>query len=394
MIAPEDPAHELVIRVIQHIGAPTEADNRIRDIVRSHPDWETVIQFAASQGVIYPLRDILSETNPPPPESILRELQSRSKTNAVGNLQAVQWLHNLVAEFKEREIRVIPYKGPVVAEYAYGDINRRWFKDLDFLVAEEDTERAISVLYEYGYEQAEFTDVPTPILLKNSIFRWEREFRFPSNGSRIEVELRPQFMTCDPPSSVIFSDLWRRRTSISLAGQPISVLSPEDRALLLLIHGTKHTWCRLSWVYDVALLFNRDILWGQVIKRAEKYGWKTGVLLGLAVVAEMSRITLPRIVTQEIAANRRAVWGSSIICSQQWSTQPDKEVDWEPWTEVVLMNDSWRGSVQELVDVLFSPRKMDHQWAQLPPKLYSLYYFVRPIRAPEQLYRKFVSDNE
>ena len=53
--------------------------------------------------------------------------------------------------FERRQLRAVPYKGPVLAQSAYGDLGLRSFSDLDFLISPADFERAKQALAEIGY---------------------------------------------------------------------------------------------------------------------------------------------------------------------------------------------------------------------------------------------------
>jgi len=125
-------------------------------------------------------------------------------------------------------------------------------------------------------------------LVDGTPFRWGKEFRFVDPDGGLLVELRFGFIGGSRSDAEIFSDLWKRRTSSTLTGRTLSTLSPEDRALLLLVHGTKHGWRQLSWVYDIALIYKQDIDWEVVLTRAKTYRWLRAVLYGSAVMTELT----------------------------------------------------------------------------------------------------------
>lgn len=391
MLMPADPESEVVFRVVQRIGSPVEAEDHIRELARDDPDWEEVVELAERHGVLSLLYEALCAVEPAIPGAVMETIRTRHRENALENLKYARHLHALVEAFRERDVRVIPYKGPAVAQAAYGDLSRRWFGDLDFLVAKDDLARARSVLRERGYEQTNFVGVPLAKLVDESVFRWERELRFVNEREGVDVELRPQFMGGTRSASTIFEELWRRRTSLSVAGRSLPSLEPEDRALLLLTHGTKHGWCRLSWACDVAMLLQRDVAWTRVVDRAAPYGWRTAVLLGLAVTAELADCDLPAPVRRAIADSHRATWGSSLLTTLFRTDPTGERLDLEPWTVILLLNDAPEGAVAELLDVAFSPRQTNHDRVSLPPALYPLYYLLRP---PELLYNRVVRAKE
>ena len=53
-------------------------------------------------------------------------------------------------QFAERNIEVLPLKGPVLAEALYGDVTMRAYNDLDLLVRRENFHRAEVLLLDRG----------------------------------------------------------------------------------------------------------------------------------------------------------------------------------------------------------------------------------------------------
>lgn len=388
MLIPEAHEEEIVFRLVQSTAGSDEAKMRIHEIVRADPDWSRLLELTTSHGLLPHLYHSLQDVEDEVPEEAYETLHTQYEQTTLQNLQFAQRLHEIVEVFVEHDIRTIPYKGPILAQVAYGDVGRRWFGDLDFLVAEADVLRARTVLQERGYEQTNLLGIPPSHLVEHSIFRWEREFRFSNEKDDIQIELRPQFTGGSNSDAAIFADLRDRRTTVSVAGQTVQALSPEDRALLLLTHGTKHGWCRLSWVCDIACVLQHDINWEVVLKRAEKYSWKTAALLGLGVTAELADVDLPRHVRSEFRDNDRATWGTSVLITLFGRDPTGRRLDLEPWTVVLFLNDGFVDSVRELFDTMFAPRYSDVEQIQLPTSLYPLYYLVRILKIGPKFVRK------
>lgn len=388
MLTPETDEGETVFRLVQSTTASSEAKTRIHEIVRNDPDWSQLLKLTTNHGLFPHLYYMIQDIEHEVPTEVYQTLRTRYERAALQNLQFAQRLHHVVETFDEHDIRTIPYKGPTLAEVAYGDVGRRWFGDLDFLVAEEDILRARVILQEQGYEQTNFLDIPPSHLVENSTFRWEREFRFSNNDNEIQIELRPQFMGGDQSNAAIFEDLWERRTTVSVAGRPVQALSPEDRALLLLTHGAKHGWLRLSWICDIACVLQHSVDWELVLERAGDYGWKTAALLGLGMTAELANIELPEYVRGELADNHRAEWGTSALIKLFERDPTGKHLNLEPWTVILFLNDGVIDSTKELFDTIFAPRYADVELVQLPSSLYPLYYGIRMLKIGPKLVQK------
>lgn len=387
VLTSSDSDFEFILCLIRRVGNAPQAEERIEEIVASNPDWNSIQHLAEKHGLVPLLNEVISELRLSVPKEVEQAIQTQCRDHAVQNLQYINQLQLLTNKFRGADLRVIPYKGPVIAELAYSDVSLRWFGDLDFLVAEEDVVRVCEILQQEGYHQTEFTGISPSELLENSLFRWEGEFHF-SDHDGTYVDIRNQFVGKSPEREAIVSDLWDRRSTVTVSGETIPALSPEDRLLILLAHGTKHAWCRLSWTYDITLLLKQNVDWHVLLDRAARYGWKTAALLGLAVVASLAGIDIPEFIRQEIAEDRRARLGSSFIC-ERFATDPTGEsLDTDPWTTILLLNNTPREALSELIDVAVSPWPIDYNWISLPPKYYPLYYFLRPMRIVAETIRR------
>ena len=64
-------------------------------------------------------------------------------------------LARLVDALAKHGIDAIPFKGPLLAIQAFGDLGLREFRDLDFLVRDEDLAKTIATLHSLGYHAGE-----------------------------------------------------------------------------------------------------------------------------------------------------------------------------------------------------------------------------------------------
>lgn len=392
MLMPADPEEELLFRLVRGAGRSSDATARIGELASEIDDWDRATALARRHSLLPQLHRSLDEVGGAVPSRVRQEVRAEHRKNAMRNLWYSQYLHDLYDLFRENGVRAIPYKGPTLAQAVYGSVSLRSFGDLDFLVAKGDVLTARELLLRHGCEQLNYPGVRAETLVEGTVFRWGREFRFFHGSDRVPVELRFEFIGGTRADSEIFEDVWARRTTTSLAGRPVSGLSPEDRALLLLVHGTKHGWRRLSWVYDVALLFESAVDWDVVLKRATGYGWRNAVLFGFAVVAELTDVTVPQPLRSAVDDHPWCTWAASALTTLLREDLGGETVRIEPIATVLFLNDDVGRAAAELLDVTVSPRKIDFEWVSLPPRLYPLYYLVRPCRIGANLLGK-VADN-
>lgn len=374
------PENEFMLHLLQRVGCQHESDLRLETIAKTDPDWNTIIELASRHCLESVLRRTLADIEATPPVEISQTLDKRHREVSFSNLTHSQQLHNICDLFNAHDIAAVPYKGPVLTEVAYGGVGHRRFGDLDILVTKDDVKAACALLEQQGYERVNFPDIPVETLISGTPFRWGREFRFVDSNGGLPVELRFGFVGGRRSGSTIIEDFCERRTTTSVAGQTVQALSPEDRVLLLLVHGTKHGWRRLSWVYDVALLIQNNINWQAVLARAKEYRWRRATLYGLAVTAELTKLSVPDPIRANLGVSRMCSWGAQQTVQYIQNNPAGQLQHLEPMTTALYLNDTMLSTVVDLTDEAFSPRKADYELIRLPVMLYSLYYLVRMYR--------------
>lgn len=250
------------------------------------PDWELVRAIAARHQIDSLVYEGLSLSDVP--ASAVEPLRETVRQNTKRNLQSTRELVRVLDAFEDEGVRAIPFKGPVLAVEAYGDLNRRTFLDLDVLVHPDDALDAGRTLRARGYDAGpEFGllrrfGLDSPLLADVS----ECSFRHPERG---EVELRWRHGHWANPLATSFEDWWQRRATTTLAGRDVPVLSPEDRVLMLVTHANKHAWRRLAWLADVtAVVQSEDVNWNELERRATAWGVTRAVHVGVVLAGSLS----------------------------------------------------------------------------------------------------------
>src|SRR5271157_6513911 len=122
-----------------------ERIERIANWNLSALNWGEVLRLAEHHGIL-PLaaRNLIEHARGLPPE-IGRSLGSAYEANLRRNMWFSGELARIIQHFQHFEsaqLRVVPYKGPVLTESLYRDLGLRSFSDLDFLISPADFERA------------------------------------------------------------------------------------------------------------------------------------------------------------------------------------------------------------------------------------------------------------
>jgi hypothetical protein len=208
------------------------------------------------------------------PAEVRQSLQSLYDSNLRRNLRFAAELTRIVDRLTEREVRVIPFKGPVLALAAYGELGLRNFSDLDFLIFPGQFQHAKQALAEIGYRPSqELAPAVERLYLQ---IGYERSFDGAAGQNLVELQwnLLPYFFAVDSGSSGFrIEDLFARAARISLGAKAFLCLSPEDSLLALCLHAAKHLWMRLIWLADIAeTLRSHEIDFLAVTERARALG--------------------------------------------------------------------------------------------------------------------------
>jgi hypothetical protein len=299
----------------------SEAAKSISDLAAGPLDWGVLIALAARNSIVplleMNLRSAASERVPPP---VLTRLTDLVRVSTAKNLLLSGELIKLSSLFRSHNIETIPYKGPVLAIQAYGNIALREFDDLDVIVSQKQMAQAHEVMLSLGYRAKFPWILPAPGLTDIP-----GEYNYFDEPRRILVELHTEFTLRHFPVVPHLEDFSRRLVSASLSGHDIATFSPEDALPVLCIHGAKDFWERLSWVADLSELIRSHpgLDWDRTFRVSESLKAGRMFHLGLALALGLLNAPLPvevaARVRQDSAAAALAASISSRLVSPDWT---------------------------------------------------------------------------
>ena len=378
------PSLAVVLRCTRPAVSKSHSD-RVRTLVADPAfEWDRVVQIARYQGVTPLLYTRLQEhCSAFVPHSTLTELRDRYRSTAVTNHYMTAVLLELLDRFQRRGIRVIPYKGPTLAQAIYGDITMRRFTDLDLLVAREDIEEASSVLEEDGYEWLEHPLRPTGTVLAGGplVPPLIDELKFHHETNDVLVEIGWQIHKPSAPVTLDYESLWTDRTPVSVPNGTVGGLGAVDRLLVLAHHGSRHRWASLKWVCDFAAATRQADCpsWDRIIERAADTGIERRLLLAAGLAGALLDVSFPPIVERRIRDDARVVRLVDRL-SRQYAASPlsgpDERLDL-PYR--LQTTDSCPDALVAATAPLF-PKLTEYRSLPLPRHLFACYYLVRPVR--------------
>ncbi len=286
-----------LLRCCARVSPSDEILARIGELVRRPLDWEAVLNRSWWHR-IRPLtyRQLRAQPDGLVPAPVLLELAQHTSELAIRSRRLSKALADVARMFDDAGLRALIFKGPSLAEDAYGDVALRECGDLDLLVYPDD-----------------FTDVEQMLRTQGFTSLWDREkanrqvfaCEFERHDAALDVHwhLAPEWLNYH----VDFDALWGGGRALLPGGTHFHKLCPEDLLSVLCIHGTKHWWERLRWICDVAELANSGLItdWDRVELTAKTANCLRSVHLGLWLAKSLLSADLPGDVTGPLDQDSR-----------------------------------------------------------------------------------------
>ena len=365
------PENELILYCARRAADATE----VRALLREEINWDYVFATAQAHGVLPLLHKHLGGADVP--SHFLSRLKRESVANSQNVLHLIAKQLRVVRIFKENNIPVALFKGPLLAQMAYGEISLRQAGDIDVLINRRDFEHARALLESLGYEMRPRL---TPAQLASHLGN-HCELQFMRDEWFTVVDLHWELA----PRSFVFKlhadEVMSRLQTVSLAGTPVETFGAEDLVLYLAMHGAKHLWRRLEWIASLAesVRATPDLNWELLVQRAEQAHATRMLALGLRLVEKFSDVQVPTGVLAGVDADSAMQRMSEQVRAQLFNTFGAAES-----TETNLYNlrimDRKRDAFISALRAIFVPTLPDWHAVALPAPLHSLYYAFRPLR--------------
>lgn len=347
---------------------------RIRSLTESRIDWNYFFLLARRHAVVPLVYQQLKEIVP---QADLALFRKHYQENAARNVVLTAELCRLIDLFASEGIEVIPYKGPLLSLFAYGDLALRRFVDLDVIVKKHDVARARNLLLADNYALSK----PLTVEQQELLLRTQHNLQFTKDNRRLIVELHWEVAPHLFASTVQTETLWQNLVPFDLNGTPVRTLSADDLLFSLCVHGSRHLWERLGWICDVAELISRRTLnWTALLDRAAKADGERMFLLGLHLADKLLDAPLPSEVKRRCAADKRLESLAADVVEHLFNGPEHVPAT---STEIFKYNLGVRKSLgartRYLVHML-RPTDGDIGKRSLPVGLSFAYYLMRPLR--------------
>lgn len=305
------------------------------------------------------------------PQEEINKQYSLFLKNVGRNIHLTQKLLNILRLLSDHEYEAVPFKGPVLAIQAYGDVGFRVFCDLDILIKRRDSSHIYDLMVSQGYLPAK----PGIEKMKTVWRRFGRNFEFYDKNSIIDfhqqISQGPRFLS--------LMETWDT-LPVELNNQSVPSLDIHDTILMLSLHGTHHGWNLLKMVSDLAHLIHsneNDIIWEVLIKKARGMGSLRMLMIGLLLSHDFCGLNIPPIIQDLIQRDKKIERLAKHFSNEALKMKQSHRL---PISAIPRSLDTFFYQFKYLIYYLFNPTNLDVLTVRLPSFLYPVYFIIRPVR--------------
>jgi hypothetical protein len=395
------PAEQILILECARAAMSPAQITRVKAILKAGLDWDFIINTSFKNGVLPLISANLLQTfeDHLPPE-IKEKLALQFQEHTQHNLFLTAKLLEIVRTLADAGIPVLPFKGPVLAMRAFGNLALRQFVDLDILVQPKHFDAAVQKITESGYRAV--SQVPW-LKRKALFFARRKDIGLVSDDLKARIELHWKLSGSHFALPLELNQLWERLEEINLGGAKVKTPAFTDLFVYLCLHGSRHGWERLAWICDIHELIRSEqkngveIDWHLIRLHAQKHGCEKVVELGLFLVEEFFGVRTNFPGWSQIEKNETFRKISRQIRHRVFvkNQTPTEIGDWYLYHLSLKekRTDKFKLHVHYFfwyLRLVLTPNSLDKAVFNLPGIFYPLYYILRPSRL---LYTYFSLDN-
>jgi hypothetical protein len=374
-----EPTSKELLSVVAQLCVPIRDSERearhIRSLASNGPSWSAILETAADHCLVPLVSKRLLEFSGDALPAVWRDrFRHEFVAAAHRNLLMSGELVRVFRALERSGIQAVPFKGPALAQRAYGDLALRQFSDLDIVLPHSQIAQAHATL-----ENLDCRSESAAAAITQNRIPGQYAYR---SARGILIELHTEKTMRYLPVPLDWRALGGRMETVLVGGQPLLTFSAEDTMMLLCIHGSKHFWTRLGWICDIAQLVEsrEGFDWTRAETIAHKMRCYRMWLLGLALAQDVFSAELPDAITEQIRRETRVMMLSERVQSHYLLSGESAIGAKERVRFRSASQDNFATSLRQLS--VFATRPTDDDWNShsLPRWAAPLYAILRPLR--------------
>lgn len=189
---------------------------------------------------------------------IYDQLKTYFNRRTLRSLDQSRELLRLLALFTAEDIRVIPYKGPVLSEIMHDKVNMRQSSDLDILIAPQDLDPVVQILKKEGYISQKIVSKWYMPFFKHINCEYNFDFYGADGHRKYHVEPHWQLGITRFQLMLKLDDMSPFLIRKRFLNTEIDQFSIEGHFITLLIHHSNRvSWQCLKYVVDIAIMIQK-----------------------------------------------------------------------------------------------------------------------------------------
>jgi hypothetical protein len=272
---------------------------------------------------------------------------------------------------EENDIKAIAFKGPTLAQLAYGDITLRQYVDLDILIKKEDINKVIKINLDNNY-----LCINSKWIRKAKNLEYIKDITFVNTKKSVNLEIHIK-----PFSFSLLNnfDIFKDNQDISINNYNFKNFNVNYLIVYLSIHGSRHIWERIEWIIDInKLLINQSdkIDFNEVYNIAKKLDSQISVNLAFYLCIHLfnnkdllTKIdTIDNLIVEDLAKR-------VLINYKSKSKMSNYKI-------FLFHNKLFKRKASKVYHIFqnFRINYRDLDFITLPDNLHIIYYLLKPIR--------------
>lgn len=379
-----------ILQEIKHIPelnfillcACTEPDpercNRIKSAADLTLDWDLIYETSLHHRVFPLLYENIKKILPDSlPDRIAQKFKNIYVKNATKNLYFSVFLIKVISFLQAHDIFAVPFKGPVLAQDIYSNLELRQFSDLDILVSKKDAVNAWNILIQDGFKpELDLTNNQ-----KQKYVKSEDNISF-SKGT-VCVELHWEMSGLYLARPLTLEHVSQELDKILFVDKEISNLCSEHLLVYLCVHGAKHGWGNIEQVCCVAGIIKKNLDWNLIETLALEWKCQKILKLGLYLSWKLMDAPLPDNVLDKIKKDETIPkLAQEVVSCMFENVIHSKAKDTTDRFSFfhIRVRDSFIDKLHYFFWLIFRPTDKEWYYFPVPGSLSFFHFFLRPCR--------------
>jgi len=351
---------------------------KINTVASSSLDWDLIYETSLRHRV-FPLlyRNIKEIPLDYVPGRIVKKFKETYFNNATKSLYFSAFLIKIMNFLQEHDIFVVPFKGPVLAQDIYSNLELRQFSDLDILVSKNDAVAAWCLLIKKGFQSELDLD-------KGQKYKYVKaEDHIALTKGNICVELHWEMSGLYLSKPLIIEHVSRELKKILFTNREIPNLCSEHLLVYLCIHGAKHGWGNIEQVCCVAGVIKKNLDWNLIEGLALKWKCQKMLKLGVFLSWKLLDVDVPDNILDQIKKDETIseLAQEAVACMFKNITNSKAKNITDRFSSFhIRIRDSLTDKFRYIFRLAFRPTDKEWFYYPVPASLSFLHFFLRPCR--------------